>query len=92
MKDGSKWDESKGDYVDRDPRFDMTIVHHGSVIEDKEGNAITVNVDPNDPKIIRWIRSDAKTEDIPDTFIANIMIQIKRHGLLVPHGSVISIS
>ena len=50
MKDGSKWDESKGDYVDRDPRFDMTIVHHGSVIEDKEGNAITVNVDPNDPK------------------------------------------
>ena len=30
--------------------FDMTIVHHGSVIEDKEGNAITVNVDPNDPK------------------------------------------
>ena len=28
----------------------MTIVHHGSVIEDKEGNAITVNVDPNDPK------------------------------------------
>ena len=45
MKDGSKWDD-----VDRDPRFDMTIVHHGSVIEDKEGNAITVNVDPNDPK------------------------------------------
>lgn len=40
----------RGDYVDRDPRFDMTIVHHGSVIEDKEGNAITVNVDPNDPK------------------------------------------
>lgn len=50
MKDGSKWDESKGAYDNRDPRFDMTIIHHGSSITDKEGNALTVNVDPNDPK------------------------------------------
>lgn len=50
MKDGSKWDESKGDYANRDPRFDMTIVRHGSTIEDKAGNVITVNVDPNDAK------------------------------------------
>lgn len=50
MKDGSKWDESKDAYAGRDPRLDMTIVRHGSVIEDKTGKKTTVNVDPNDPK------------------------------------------
>lgn len=50
MKDGSKWNESKDAYAGRDPRFDMAIVRHGSVIEDKAGNKTTVNVDPNDPK------------------------------------------
>lgn len=50
MKDGSKWDESKDAYAGRDPRFDMTIVHHGSKIEEKTGAVQTVNVNPNDSK------------------------------------------
>jgi len=48
MKDGSKWDESKGPYENRDPRMDMTIVRNGSTIKPKEGASYTVNVDPND--------------------------------------------
>jgi hypothetical protein len=48
MKDGSKWDESKDTYANRDPRFDMTIVHHGSTVKNKDGSTYTVNVDPND--------------------------------------------
>jgi hypothetical protein len=49
MKDGSKWDESKDTYQDRDPRMDMTIVRHNSEITTKDGTTYTINVDPNDP-------------------------------------------
>jgi hypothetical protein len=49
MKDGSEWEESKGAYVNRDPRMDMTIIHHNSTITQKDGTTYTVNVDPNDP-------------------------------------------
>lgn len=48
MKDGSKWDETKGAYAGRDPRMDMTIIRHGSTITTKEGTPRTINVDPND--------------------------------------------
>jgi starch-binding outer membrane protein, SusD/RagB family len=50
MLDGSKWEEGKDPYADRDPRLDMTIVHHGSTITHKEdpSKSYTVNVDPND--------------------------------------------
>jgi hypothetical protein len=50
MKDGTPWDEGKDPYADRDPRLDMTIIHHGSEIarKDVEGEEYTVNVDPND--------------------------------------------
>jgi hypothetical protein len=48
MKDGSKWDDSRAAYDDRDPRMDMTIVHHGSKIKPKDAAEYTVNVDPND--------------------------------------------
>lgn len=47
MKDGSKWDESKDPYADRDPRLDMTIVHQGSKITTRAGTVYEVNVDPN---------------------------------------------
>lgn len=49
MKDGSKWDETKDPYEGRDPRMDMTIIHQGSVIENRDGKMQTINVDPNDP-------------------------------------------
>ncbi len=49
MKDGSKWDESKPAYENRDPRMDMTIARHGSTMTRKDGTSYTVNVDPNDP-------------------------------------------
>jgi hypothetical protein len=49
MKDGSKWNESKGAYEDRDPRLDMTIVRQGSKIKPKDAAEYTVNVDPNGP-------------------------------------------
>lgn len=48
MKDGSKWDETKDAYEDRDPRMDMTIVRHQSTITNKKDSLYTVNVDPND--------------------------------------------
>ncbi|WP_199898092.1 RagB/SusD family nutrient uptake outer membrane protein [Marinilabilia salmonicolor] len=49
MKDGSAWDETKDVYDDRDPRMDMTIIHHNSTITQKDGTTYVVNVDPNDP-------------------------------------------
>ena len=50
MLDGSKWEEGKDPYADRDPRLDMTIVRQGSTITHKEDptKSYTVNVDPND--------------------------------------------
>jgi hypothetical protein len=48
MKDGTAWDETKSPYNNRDPRFDMTIVHHGSTVKQKNGTSYVVNVDPND--------------------------------------------
>jgi hypothetical protein len=48
MKDGSKWNETKDAYADRDPRFDMTIIHDGSSVTRKDGTTYVVNVDPND--------------------------------------------
>ncbi|SFB94341.1 Starch-binding associating with outer membrane [Parapedobacter composti] len=49
MKDGSKWDETKHAYENRDPRMDMTIARHGSTVRRKDGSSYTINVDPNDP-------------------------------------------
>ncbi|MBT1687087.1 RagB/SusD family nutrient uptake outer membrane protein [Dawidia soli] len=51
MKDGTKWDESKDPYADRDPRLDMTIYRHGSPINRRDipDSVYNVNVDPNDP-------------------------------------------
>ncbi|MGQ1891614.1 RagB/SusD family nutrient uptake outer membrane protein [Thermophagus sp. OGC60D27] len=48
MKDGSRWNETKDPYEDRDPRMDMTIVRHNSTITTKDDITYTVNVDPND--------------------------------------------
>jgi hypothetical protein len=49
MKDGTKWDETKSTYENRDPRMDMTIVRHGGTITRKNGTSYTINVNPNDP-------------------------------------------
>ena len=47
MRDGSKWDEAKSAYENRDPRMDMTIVRHGSIVQKRDGSSYTVNVNPN---------------------------------------------
>lgn len=47
MRDGSKWDEAKSAYENRDPRMDMTIVRHGSIVPKRDGSSYTVNVNPN---------------------------------------------